>query len=262
MRGSASRSLPECPDPRDETIRAAVVDDEALGRLKIRTLLEEEGDFEIVGEYRDAAGAASGIASTRPDVLFLDVQMPRGSAFTILDNLPDRCTCATVLITAYDQYALRAFDYEVVDYLLKPFDVERFQHSLQRVRGHLGARHGESPAAAQPRAYAARIAVKVAGGVRVVRVAEIDWVESAGNYVRLHVGRESFLHRQSMVRFEESIDPSRFVRVHRSTLVNVDRIRDLQPSFRREHIVTLGDGTRLTLSATYRHRLQSLIGPF
>lgn len=237
------------------SIRAAVVDDEPLGRMRIRTLLDKEADFEIVGEYRDAARASHGIAATRPDVLFLDVQMPRGSAFSILDSLPDRRKCATVLITAHDQYALRAFDYNVIDYLLKPFDADRFRKSLDQVRLHMRE--------LMPKSYPSRLSVKSKEGcAHVLRIDDIDWIETAGNYVRIHVGRESFLHRQTMMSLEAAIDPSRFVRIHRSTLVNVDRIKKLQPAFRREFVVTLGDGTQLTLSAPYRDRLASLIGRF
>jgi two-component system LytT family response regulator len=238
-------------------IRATIVDDEPLARLRIRELLKSEEDIEVIGEYRDARTAAAGIRATQPDLLFLDVQMPRGSAFTILQNLAPDAMPATIFVTAHATHALQAFEFRAVDYLLKPFDTERFQRSLERARWHLAA-GGSTRAAELP----SRLAVRTRGKVYLVKLEDVDWIETAGNYVRLHVNGATHLYRDSLVNFEARLDPQRFVKVHRSTIVNVDRITQLEPSFRREHILTLCDGTRLTLSAPYRNRLQSLVGPF
>lgn len=245
-------------------IRAAIVDDEPLGCLRIRQLLDSEDDIEVIAEYRDARSASAGIRTAKPDLLFLDVQMPRGSAFTILASLPpDAMPTATIFVSAHDHYALKAFDVRAVDYLLKPFDTERFRVSLERARQQLSvapaATEGTQPAAEQA---SSRLAVRTAGKVFLVKLDDIDWIETAGNYVRLHVDGRSHLYRDSLASFETRLDARRFVKIHRSTVVNIDRIAQLEPSFRREHVVTLRDGTRLTLSAPYRSRLAAMVGDF
>jgi two-component system LytT family response regulator len=249
-------------------IRAAIVDDEPLGRSRIRELLQEEQDIEVVGEYRDAHRAGAGLAALSPDLLFLDVQMPRGSAFTILEGLAQQeRRPATIFVTAHEQYALKAFDVNAVDYLLKPFDTERFRRSLERARQYFDkvvpvAEPVRTLPAARTQEPLTRLAVKTNGKVHVLRVEDIDWIETAGNYVRLHVGRQSYLYRDSLVHFESKLHPRRFVRIHQSTIVNIDRVAHLQPSFNREHVVVLRDGTDLTLSAPYRRRIEMFVGPF
>jgi two-component system LytT family response regulator len=240
------------------SIRAAVVDDEPLARTRIRDFLEPEPDIELIAEYGDARSACAGLGASQPDLLFLDVQMPRGSAFTVLGSLPREEQPATILVTAHDQYAVQAFDCDVVDYLLKPFDEERFRRSLDRARRHLRTADNGGPA--QERL--SRLAVKTRGKIHLLRIDEVDWIETAGNYVRLHTGSTAHLYRDSLVSFEAKLDPRRFVRIHRSTLVNIDRVTTLEPSFRREYIVCLHDGTRLTLAAPYRCRLQGIVGAF
>jgi two-component system LytT family response regulator len=242
--------------PVNAMIRAAIVDDEPLGRSRIRALLDSEGDIDVVAECGDARTAAALLPIKRPDLLVLDVQMPRGSAFSILERLAGGHPPATIFITARDEHAARAFDFNAVDYLLKPFDQDRFRESLARARRLIG-RGGEPPEEQQT-----RFAVRAADRIYIVRIDEVDWIESAGNYVRLHVGPRAHLFRDSLMHFEQRLDLRRFVRIHRSTIVNVDRIAQLEPAFRREHVITLLDGTRLTLSAPYRKRLQALIGAF
>lgn len=237
-------------------IRAAVADDEALARSRIRHFLEPEPDIELVAEYADARSACAGIDTDHPDLLFLDVQMPRGSAFSILRSLSCHKQPATIFITAHDQYAVQAFDCNaVVDYLLKPFDTERFHRSLERARRYL---HGMEIAPE----HLSRLAVTTRGRIHLLRIEEVDWIETAGNYVRLHTGAASHLYRDSLARFEAKLDPRRFVRIHRSMVVNIDRVVTLEPSFRREHVVHLRDGTRLTLAAPYRRRFQAVVGAF
>ncbi len=242
-------------------IRATIVDDEPLGGTHIRKLLEPELDIEIVGEYRDARVASAGIRATRPDLLFLDAQMSQGSAFTILRNLGPDAMPATIFVAAHDSYALQAFDFRAIDYLLKPFDVLRFRRSLDRARWYVAASASvDATNAVAPRR--SRLAVRTRGKVFLLKMDEIDWIETAGNYVRLNVQGASHLYRDSLANFATRLDPQRFVKIHRSTIVNVDRIAQLEPSFRREHLVTLRDGTRLTLAAPYRGRLQALVGEF
>ena len=242
-------------------IRATIVDDEPLARLHIRELLDTEQDIEVVGEYQDARSASAGIRSTQPDLLFLDAQMPRGSAFAMLESLTPDSVPATIFVAPHDSYALQAFDFRAVDYLIKPFDTDRFRRSLDRARWHLAVAGSGRPST-QRLPHRSRLAVRSRGKVYVIKLDEIDWVETAGNYVRLHVRGAAHLYRDSLVNFETRLDPQRFVKIHRSTIVNIERITELEPSFRREHIVTLGDGTRLTLSAAYRRALQALVGEF
>jgi two-component system LytT family response regulator len=234
-------------------IRAAIVDDEPLGRLRIRGLLEEEPDIEVVGEYPDAQKAARGIAETRPNLLFLDVQIPGGSAFTVLDGLETGDdTPATIFITGHREYALKAFEFDAAGYLLKPFDMEQFHQSLARARRLI----------ATPKETLSRLAVKRDGKVYLFRLDAIDWMETAGNGVRLHAGQECYEHRESLPQLEARLDRRRFVRINHSTVVNIDRVVMLQPSFDQEHVVVLSDHTRLQLTAPHRARVQALTGAF
>ncbi|HJW93747.1 MAG TPA: LytTR family DNA-binding domain-containing protein [Thermoanaerobaculia bacterium] len=241
-------------------IRAIIVDDEPLSRSRIRRLLEHENDIDVIGEYANPARARQAIAQLNPDLLFLDVEMPRATGFELLSSLRSVNAPATIFVTAHAQYAKEAFDSEAVDYLLKPFDDERFRRSLDRVRRQL------RPLAVADRRpfdrFLRRLAVKSGGAVSFLRIDELDWLETAGNYVRLHAGKESHLHREALSAFELRLDPERFVRIHRSTVVNIDRIARLSPAFARAWIVELRDGTRLTLAAPYRDRLQALVGHF
>lgn len=252
-------------------IRALIVDDEPLARERLRQLLATEPDVELVGECSDGASAIEAIREQAPDLVFLDVQMPDVDGFGVLEALPAESLPAVVFVTANDQFALRAFDVHAVDYLLKPFDRERFQTAVRRAmavwerrqNGQLNAqlaalladvRPGERPGRVE------RLAVKSSGRVVLVKIEDIDWIEAADNYVSLHVGAEEHLHRETMAAMEAMLPEGRFMRISRSTIVNLDRVKELQPLFHGEYAVILRNGTRLTLSRSYRDKLTQLMG--
>ncbi|MGH9509615.1 MAG: LytR/AlgR family response regulator transcription factor [Terriglobales bacterium] len=277
-------------------IRALIVDDEPLARERIRSLLLDESDIELSGEFENGSKAVDAIRQDAPDLLFLDVQMPELDGFGVLQAIgPDRVP-AVIFVTAYDEYALRAFDANAMDYLLKPFDQERFRRSLDRARSHLQLDRAsrvndklqslmrylnidpnqlgqlpQSPAAPPATAstqgnghshasHSDRLVVKSGGRVYFLKSDEIDWVEAAGNYVRLHVSKDSHLLRETMNGIETKLDTRHFMRIHRSTIVNLERIKELQPWFHGDYVVLLRDGTRLTLSRGYREKLQQVMG--
>ena len=252
-------------EPSPRILRAAIVDDESLSRQQIRELLDVENDVEVVGEYDDPTSASAGIGTTHPDLLFLGGHMPRNAVNSILESFADSTAPATIFVTTHAGFAIRAFDSNaVVDYLLKPFDTERFRRSLARARRHLisvAALASALQPAPEP-TYLERLAVKTRGKVYLLRIDEVDWIETAGNYVRLHAGASSHLYRDSLADFETKLDPRHFVRIHRSCIVNIDRIAQLEPTFHREHVVLLRDGTRLTLTAPYRGRMRAIVGQF
>jgi two-component system LytT family response regulator len=246
-----------------------IVDDEPLARERIRTLLSEDSGFEVAGEAGDGATAAQAIASLNPDLVFLDVQMPGADGFDVIDAVGADKMPFVVFVTAYDRYALRAFDVHALDYLLKPFDRERFREALARAHQQLEKLNGseiEKRLAAivndlrPARTRSDRFVVKSGGRIFFVRTTEIDWIEAAGNYVKLHVGNESHLIRETMNAVESKLSPELFVRIHRCHIVNIEQVRELQPWFNGEYVVFLKNGTRLTLSRGYRERLQDRIG--
>jgi two-component system LytT family response regulator len=260
-------------------IRALIVDDEPAARDAIRALLAGDSDIHIVGECADGRSALRTIASTTPELLFLDVQMPEMDGFTMLRQLDPARLPVVVFVTAYDQYALRAFDVHATDYLLKPFDDDRFRDAVSRAKqsvraGQLGRLSeelralldgitpGEPPrgAAAAGGPYLKRLVIKSGGRVTLLSVRDIDWIEAEGDYVKIHVGKAWHLLRETMKRLEAQFDPSRFVRIHRSTIVNVERIKELQPYFRGEYVVILQDGKSLKLSRGYKEHLESVLG--
>ncbi|HZI64140.1 MAG TPA: LytTR family DNA-binding domain-containing protein [Thermoanaerobaculia bacterium] len=250
------------------SIRALIVDDEPLARLRLRQLVEAEPGIELIGEATDGREGVDAVRELQPDLVFLDVQMPELDGFGMVEELGVGDLPAVVFVTAYDQHALRAFEVNAVDYLLKPFDRDRFRRAVERARQHLAARGG-SLAREQLLSllddlkggsrYVERLVVRTSGRVIFVKTADIDWVEAAGNYLRLHVGSESYLIRDTMAAMEARLDPRQFVRVHRSTLVNLERVKELQPLFHGEYAVLLTNGARLTLSRGYRDRLQHLL---
>jgi two-component system LytT family response regulator len=254
-----------------EKVRALIVDDEPLARERIRQLLTEETDLEIVGECEDGLTALEAIREQHPDLVFLDVQMPELGGFELLSRLDPARMPAIIFVTAHDQFALKAFEVHALDYLLKPFDQERFQTALSRARDWLSRRGKEdldtrlSSLMADLRGqtvakYQERIAVKAGGRVILVKAEDIDWVEAADNYVSLHVGTASHLLRETMNSFEQRLSPDKFLRISRSTIVNLDRVKELQPLFHGEYAVILTDGTRVSLSRNYRERLSVLLG--
>ena len=249
--------------------RVLIVDDEPLARERLRTLLQEEPGFEVVGEAGDGTTGAESILALQPDLVFLDVQMPGADGFDVIDAVGTDKMPFVVFVTAYDRYALRAFDVHALDYLLKPFDRERFKQALVRARqqldrngnGEMERRLAAIVSDLKPaKAKTDRFVVKSGGRIFFVRTGEIDWIEAAGNYVKLHVGNDSHLIRETMNAVESKLSPDLFVRIHRCHIVNIEQVRELQPWFNGEYVVFLKNGTRLTLSRGYRERLQERVG--
>jgi two-component system LytT family response regulator len=250
-------------------IRALIVDDEALAREKIATLLAGDVEVEIIGECTDGLAAVSAIESQRPDLLFLDVQIPELDGFGVLEMIDEERMPVVIFVTAYDQYALRAFEVHALDYLLKPFDRERFDKALQRGKHQIGRERAGTinqkliallaDLKARPKQLE-RLVIKSGGRVFFLRVDEIDWIEAAANYVRLHVGKESHLLRETINSLATKLDPDKFLRIHRSSIVNLERIKELQPWFHGDYVVILQDGTQLTSSRSYREQLHKLLG--
>ncbi|MEW5974572.1 MAG: LytTR family DNA-binding domain-containing protein [Acidobacteriota bacterium] len=250
-------------------IRVVVADDEPLARERIRKLLRGDEEIEVVKECASGKETVDAIRNLRPDLLFLDVQMPELNGFGVLEKLAKEPLPAIVFVTAYDQYALKAFEYFALDYLLKPFDRDRFQKALQRAKSQilLGKQTDISQGILslieelrQKPKSVDRLVVKNAGRVFFVKPQDVDWIEADANYVQLHVGRESHLLRETLTALEAQLDPGSFLRIHRSTIVNIDRIKELQPWFHGEYRVILQDGTALLLGRKYREKLRTLIG--
>jgi two-component system LytT family response regulator len=245
-------------------IRTMIVDDEPLACERIRMLLEGEPELEIVSECRNGKDALLAIEKLKPDLVFLDVQMPELTGFEVLDRLAPALLPVVIFVTAYDEYALKAFEVSALDYLLKPFDRERFQRAMGRARVELARRESGSvndkvlkllSELQRGKKYADKLIVRAGGRVLFLRADEIDWIEAAGNYVRLHAGKEEYLYRETMTKLEEQLNPDRFARIHRSTIVNIERIKELQPWFRGDYMILLRDNSKLVLSKTYRGRL-------
>jgi two-component system, LytTR family, response regulator len=262
------------PDP----IRAAIVDDEPIARRSIRILLDADPDIEVVGEGGDGPAAVRLLRDVPIDLLFLDVQMPGMSGFDVLRALESEALPMIIFVTAHDQYAIRAFDSAALDYLLKPFDDRRFAAALERAKRRLrqvgdsrllrgiaelletsGSGTGEDAKVPAPpdRRYLERLMVREDGRVLVLPADRIDWLEAADYYVRIHLGRQTHLVRESLGRLETKLDPERFVRIHRSTMVNLERVRELQPWFQGACVVILTDGTRLKLSRARKERVEA-----
>ena len=248
-------------------IRALIVDDEPLARERIRRFLGSEIDIEIIGECADGRETIEAVTTLKPDLIFLDIQIPELDGFEVLREIGVAEMPAVIFITAYDRYALQAFDVHALDYLLKPYNRQRFSKAVERARSQL--LHGKNNGfddrllslvenlTTEPK-HLERLVIKSAGRVFFLRADEIDWIEAEGNYLRLHTGRESHLLRETMTRMAAKLDPHKFLRIHRSTLVNIDRIKELQPLFHGDHTVILRDGTELTLSRNYHDKLLEL----
>ena len=256
--------------PRPITV--LVADDEPLARRRLLRLLRAEPGIDVVAECKGGREAVEQILARAPDLVFLDIQMPDLDGFGVIAEVGAERMPAVVFVTAYDQYALRAFEVHAFDYLLKPFEGERFHAALSRVRGFLSARRREGypgeeqlrrllaevlgrdgDAAAKPASpFFERVAVKSDGGTRILQIADVDWFETDGNYVRVHVGKSTYLIRSTANRLQEELDPARFARIHRRYLVNVDRVVGLEPWFGGDAVVLLRDGTKLRLSRNFR----------
>ena len=261
-----------------EKIRTLIVDDEPLARRNLRVLLEKDPQIEIVDECRNGREAVKAINALSPDLIFLDIQMPELDGFDVLAQVGPEKIQAIIFVTAFDQYALKAFEVHALDYLLKPFDDERFGFALRRAKSQIEAQEinrvskrllalleeRESQRENSPgenslgeKSYLTRLMIKASGRVVLLKVGEIDFIEADGNYAKLHVGRKAHLLREKMHDLETRLDPAQFVRIHRSIIVNLDRIKELHPHFNGDYIVVLEDGRQLRLSRTRRENLEA-----
>jgi two-component system, LytTR family, response regulator len=234
-------------------IRTILVDDEPLARSNLAILLRNDPQIEIVGECSSGAEALAKIRAARPDLVFLDVQMPECDGFDVLELLGNDLPPAIIFVTAYDQYALRAFEAGALDYLLKPFDNNRFGRALERAKEKLAGGNN-------PPTKLERLAIKGVGKVSFIKVSEIDWIGAADYYACLHVGTKTHLLRRSLSELEMELDPATFCRVHRSSIVNLERVRGLKLNGDGEYDVLLESGERLRLSRRYRKEFQSRLG--
>ena len=234
-------------------IRALIVDDEPLARSNLAVLLQADPEIGIVGECGSGEEALSEIRVANPDLLFLDVQMPECDGFDVLELLGRNLPPAIVFVTAYDQYALRAFEAGALDYLLKPFDNARFELALSRAKQRIRLGRDRTP-------KFERVVIKNAGQISFVKISEIDWIEAADYYACLHVGPRSQLLRRSLQDLEEDLDPNVFCRVHRSSIVNLERVQGLKLRPDGEYDVLLDNGASIRLSRRYRKQLQERLG--
>jgi two-component system, LytTR family, response regulator len=248
-------------------IRALIVDDEQLARQRVRLLLGEEPDVEVVGECKDGFAAVDQIQATRPDLVFLDVQMPEMDGFEVLRRVRQALPPVVIFTTAYDRHALRAFEVNALDYLLKPFKPARFKEAVQRARDLIANQHagvaarrllallGQTPA---PAGQLTRLAVKTPGKVAFVELDLIQAIEAAGKYAVVHVGKENHVLRETMSSLESHLPPQRFLRISRSVIVNMDHIRELQPMFKGENVVVLKNGKSYPTTRPLREIQQKL----
>jgi two-component system LytT family response regulator len=254
-------------------IRTLIVDDEQMARASIRVLLGGDPEIELVGECASGVDAVTAIAARSPDLVFLDVQMPRMNGFEVLEAIGESRQFVVVFVTAYDSYAIEAFDVQALDYVLKPFDDRRFHRAVERAKDRIrharldhlatelvqavsGTGPVDKPTPAEP---LERIVIRDGGRTVFVPLADIDWIEAADYYVQLHVGKKSYLLREPMRDLEARLDPKRFMRIHRSAIVAIDRVTELRPSAHGDHCVRLRDGTDLKLSRARRGRLRVLL---
>lgn len=264
-------------------LRVVIVDDEPAARRGVVLLLARHASVVVVAEAGSGGEAVAAIRRESPDVVFLDVQMPGGDGFEVLRQLQPGTLPVVVFVTAFDHYALKAFEVNAVDYLLKPYEDERFHAAVEHACGLARLRSAQSVeqrlarllefversprgagaagegSGASPEGYSDRILIKSSGEIHFLKVDEIDWIEAEGDYMKFHASGKSLLLRETMARLEARLDPRRFVRIHRSTIVNIDRVRKLSPTFIGEYAVVLNDGTKLKLSRGYHERLQELL---
>jgi two-component system, LytTR family, response regulator len=257
-----------------EKIRAIIVDDEKPARRRLRELLEKRSDIGVVAECSNGAEAVRQIRALQPDLLLLDIQMPGIDGFGVVDAIGAAQMPATIFVTAYDQYALKAFEVSALDYLLKPFSDERFESSLARVLSFARTRREDELShrilslldqiqPKQPQNAGAPLdclMIKDGGRVLFLRVEEIDWIEAAGVYVQIHTASKIWLHRASLSELEAKLDAKKFLRIHRSTIVNLQRINEFRPHSHGDFLVALRDGTELKLSRSYRHKVEASLG--
>lgn len=267
---SGTRLPDDSLEPEQDMIRAIIVDDEPLAREKVQLFASDEQDIEVIAVCTNGQEAIDAVLRLSPDLMFLDIQMPEVGGFDVLQRIPAGRLPAVIFITAYDEFALRAFEFHALDYLLKPYDRERFQAAVQHARNAVLSRPSPDITAEQisallqsmkrPAAALDRLIVKTNGRIIFLRTEEIDWMEAAGNYVKLHAGSETHLLRETMNNLEEQLDPRYFIRIHRSTIININKIKELQPYFNGEYTVTLTNNTTLILSRGYRDNFTNVLG--
>ena len=247
-----------------DKISVIIVDDEPFARKKIRTLLKQENEFEIIGECKNGREAIFSIQTLQPNVVFLDIQMPEINGLEVLEALEMQQYPIIVFVTAFDKFAVNAFEKHALDYLLKPFDFERMQKTLNRIRSQIQLKQGEIINARLNSLmthldnrdhFPKRFMIKSTNEIYFVPAEEIDWIEAAGNYVTLHVGKKGHLLRTTMAGIEKKLNPEKFIRVHRSQIVNVNRIKKLEPDHHGDYFIILHDNYELTLTRTYRENL-------
>jgi two-component system LytT family response regulator len=248
------------------TLRALVVDDEAVARRRVCRLLRKLPGVEIIGQCGDGAAAIDAITSLRPDVVLLDVQMPEFDGFQVLQSIDADAALDVVFVTAHDRYALRAFDVHALDYLLKPITEERLAAALDRVRTHRRGREGRDPRLAKlldqlvaDRRHLTRLAARTGDRWTIIELNTVEWISAADNYVTLHAGGREFLVRGTLTWLERELDPAVFARIHRSTMIRVDRIREIVPESHGDMTIVLKDGTALALSRGYRAAIARLL---
>ena len=251
------------------TLRTVIADDEPVARRRMRRLLRQAPDVEVVAECGDGASAVETICNESPDLVFLDVQMPELDGFEVLQAVGAERMPAVIFVTAFDQYALRAFEVHALDYLLKPVDGERLLRALVHARAALADRQrpGVDPRVlallaglASERRHLQRLPVRTDDRLLVIDLNDVDWIGAADNYVTLHASGREYVVRDTMARLERELDPSRFVRIHRSTIVQIDRVKELLPDFHGDFTVILKDGARLTLTRRHRAGFERLLG--
>lgn len=250
-------------------LRIIIADDEPLAREKLRLMLDSEPDVQVVAECSDGAQTLQALNTHKPDLLLLDIRMPEFGGFELLEQLPDSAMPMVIFTTAFDQHAVQAFEAQALDYLLKPFDHERLRQALNRARDEMLTKKELeatqrvfdfiSKSATQHPSANRRLIVKAGGRIVFLSVDEIDWVEAAANYVRIYAGKQAYILRRGIGEIAERLDPLQFVRIHRSAIVNVQKIKELQPVNSGEYILVLRDGKELPCSRGYRSGLQGLI---
>ncbi|HVF89838.1 MAG TPA: LytTR family DNA-binding domain-containing protein [Blastocatellia bacterium] len=232
-------------------------------------MLRADPQIEVIGDCSNGDDAIEAVKTLHPDILLLDIQMPGTDGFGVLEALDPKDIPCVIFITAYDQYAVKAFEVYALDYLLKPFDRERFTRAIERGKQHVLKERNSSlndrvlavlnEIKNKPE-YLERLVIRTNGHIFFIKTEEIDWLEAEGNYVRLHSGKESYLLRDAISSLENQLDPKKFLRIHRSAIVNINRIQELQPWFHGEYRIILQDGVQLTLSRSYRDKLNELVG--
>lgn len=252
------------------TFSAIVVDDEEYARDIVKSLLAQDASIKLLAECSNGAEAIEQIGALKPDMVFLDIQMPEVNGFEVIEAMRDTHNPHYIFTTAYDAFALRAFEVNALDYLLKPFDDDRFFDALQKAKNKAEAPLSETmrkslqalidSSKEATKAFLKRISVRTGGRIHFINVEDIDWIEADNQYVKIHTGAKQQVHRQSLSELESLLDPALFIRIHRSTIVNIDRIASLEPHFRGDFVISLKDNTRLKLAKSRKEALRELMG--